>query len=71
MEGYTQVWTGYAGFVRVHDLSPLTISCWVLLVIGLVLLFWKTLDRRFALAQHLRRLSRHPQKPSPEEPPSE
>ena len=71
MQNYTQVWTGYAGFVRLHDLSPLTISCWVLLVIGLVLLFWKPLDRRFALAQHLRRLARHPQKPSPEEPPSE
>ncbi len=68
MEGYTQVWTGYAGFVRVHDLSPLTISCWVLLFIGLVLLFWKPLDRRFALAQRLRRLSRHGKEVSSDEP---
>ncbi|MBS7224123.1 MAG: helix-turn-helix transcriptional regulator [Clostridiaceae bacterium] len=68
MQNYTQVWTGYAGFVRLHDLSPLTISCWVLLFIGLVLLFWKPLDRRFALAQRLRRLSRHGKKVSSDEP---
>lgn len=64
MQNYTQVWTGYAGFVRMHDLSPLTISCWVLLFTGLVLLFWKPLDRRFALEQRLRHLARHRQEAS-------
>lgn len=48
--GYTQVWTGYGGFVESHVLWPLTKSCWILLIAGLVLLFWKPLDRRFSLS---------------------
>ncbi|MBS5703000.1 MAG: helix-turn-helix transcriptional regulator [Butyricicoccus pullicaecorum] len=48
--GYTQVWTGYGGFVEFHVLWPLTKSCWILLIAGLMLLFWKPLDRRFSLS---------------------
>lgn len=48
--GYIQACTGYVGFVESHVLWPLTKSCWILLIAGLVLLFWKPLDRRISLS---------------------
>lgn len=48
MHGYIQFWSGYGGFVRTHRLRPLTIPCWILLFVGLGLL-WTVANQHYSL----------------------